>query len=182
MPESAKKVFKGILFDVYHWQQRLYDGSYSTFEMLKRKNSVIVIPTTTDKKILFLEQKQPNKHPFYSFPGGRVNDGESPKNASLRELREETGFVPEKIELWKTFQPASKMEYFVYAFIAKNCTRKVKPRTDSGESICIHKLTLDKLLALVYNRQYDPQSLMYEFLSAYYDKKYLSGINKLLFD
>jgi hypothetical protein len=29
-PASAKKVFEGVLYDVYQWPQKLYDGSTAT--------------------------------------------------------------------------------------------------------------------------------------------------------
>lgn len=35
LPPQAKKVFTGQIFDVYQWEQEMYDGSFETFEMLK---------------------------------------------------------------------------------------------------------------------------------------------------
>ena len=35
IPENAKRVFKGIIFDVYQWEQELYNGSKAVFEKLK---------------------------------------------------------------------------------------------------------------------------------------------------
>ena len=40
IPHNAKKVFNGILFDVYQWKQKMFDNSIKTFEMLKRKSSL----------------------------------------------------------------------------------------------------------------------------------------------
>jgi hypothetical protein len=31
LPEGATKVFSGISYDIYQWQQLLYDGSYATY-------------------------------------------------------------------------------------------------------------------------------------------------------
>ena len=42
LPENAKLVFKGVLFDTWQWEQELFDGSYSTFEVVVRKGSTIV--------------------------------------------------------------------------------------------------------------------------------------------
>jgi len=33
VPEEAKLVFKGIIYDVYQWEQKMFDGTFSTFEM-----------------------------------------------------------------------------------------------------------------------------------------------------
>lgn len=43
IPDSARRVFKGIIYDVYHWQQELHDGSATTFEMLRRTDTMSAI-------------------------------------------------------------------------------------------------------------------------------------------
>jgi ADP-ribose pyrophosphatase len=69
IPKEAKLVFKGVIFDVYQWQQKMFDGSFETFEMLKRPNTVEIIATQGDK-ILLSHQSQPNKKDFLSLFGG----------------------------------------------------------------------------------------------------------------
>lgn len=76
MPENAKRVFKGVVFDVYQWEQELYDGSKATFEKLKRPDTVVVFPVLPDGKILLTEQEQPGKDPFIGGLGGRMDEGE----------------------------------------------------------------------------------------------------------
>ena len=41
-----------------------------------------------------------------SFPGGRVDDGESPKEAALREAQEELGISPDDVEVLGALPPA----------------------------------------------------------------------------
>ena len=48
IPDEAEKVFNGVLFDVYQWQQEMYDGSYATFERLRRADTAAVICITDD--------------------------------------------------------------------------------------------------------------------------------------
>ncbi|MFZ2149837.1 MAG: hypothetical protein WAV15_01615 [Minisyncoccia bacterium] len=31
IPPDAKRVFRGVVFDVYHWEQELYDGARTIF-------------------------------------------------------------------------------------------------------------------------------------------------------
>jgi ADP-ribose pyrophosphatase len=76
IPENAKKVFEGIIFDTYQWQQEMYDGTKKTFEKLKRPDTVIVFPVLPDGKIILTEQEQPGKEPFIGATGGMVDDGE----------------------------------------------------------------------------------------------------------
>ncbi|MCS7236722.1 MAG: NUDIX domain-containing protein [Thermoguttaceae bacterium] len=54
---------------------------------------------------------------FWEFPGGRINPGESPGEAALRECREETGIsLPNCEFLGKLFQdaPHAKQEVFFF--------------------------------------------------------------------
>lgn len=51
IPEDAKLVFKGVIFDVYQWEQEMFDGTYETFEAIKRVGTVQIIPTIGDKAL-----------------------------------------------------------------------------------------------------------------------------------
>ena len=66
IPDNAKLVFKGVIFDVYQWQQELFDGSQATFEALKRPGTVQVIPTVGDRVLLSYEEQpgKPRRHTF----------------------------------------------------------------------------------------------------------------------
>src|SRR3989344_5268859 len=99
MPKSAKRVFKGVVFDVYQWQQQMFDGTYETFEKIKRVDTVIVLPVTKEGKIILTKQQQPNGKPFTRVAGGRVDEGEGVLAAAKRELLEETGYEAVKFEL-----------------------------------------------------------------------------------
>src|SRR3989344_1513944 len=88
MPDDAKKVFNGKIFDVYQWEQELYDGTKVTFEKLKRPDTVVVFPVLDDGRIILTEQEQPNKKNFIGATGGRVDEGQDGFMAAKRELLE----------------------------------------------------------------------------------------------
>lgn len=46
IPKIAKEVFSGVIYDIYHWEQRMFDGSYGTFEMLRRPSTIEIIATS----------------------------------------------------------------------------------------------------------------------------------------
>lgn len=48
IPPSAKKVFSGQIYDIYQWQQKMFDGSIETFEAAQRENVVTIIPIIDD--------------------------------------------------------------------------------------------------------------------------------------
>lgn len=48
---------------------------------------------------VFAGQRIDNPGPAWQMPQGGIDDGEKPRQAALRELREETGILPEAVEI-----------------------------------------------------------------------------------
>ena len=67
IPEEAKVVFEWKVFDIYHWEQELFDGSFTTFEMAKRKWSAMVLPILENGNIVLTIQEQPRKWKYIDF-------------------------------------------------------------------------------------------------------------------
>ena len=137
IPKHAKCVFEGILYDTYQWEQEMFDGSTKTFEALRRKPSVQIIPITTDNKIVILKEKQPTDTEFgYSLVGGGCDEyDEDPKDAAKREMLEETGMVCEELELYETKRAGSKIDWPCYYFIARGCKKIQEQNVDQGGEI-----------------------------------------------
>lgn len=149
IPANATKVFKGKLFDVFQWEQELFDGKKITFEKLKRPDTVNVIPITTDGKIVVSEQEQPGTESFIGCLGGRLDEGEEPLEAAKRELLEETGMEADEFVLWDSLQLIDKIDWAIYTFIAKG-VRKVKEQDiEAGEKIKLKFVSFDEFLKLV---------------------------------
>lgn len=145
IPPQAKRVFKGVIFDVYQWDQTLYDGSTATFEMLKRADSVAVI-AVQDDMVLLIEDDQPSRPIVLGFPAGRSDPGETPLETAKRELLEETGYQAESWELYQSFEPSHKMDWRLPFFIAKNLHKAQDADPGAGERIKITWVTFDELL------------------------------------
>jgi ADP-ribose pyrophosphatase len=152
IPNAAKRVFKGQIFDVYQWQQERYDGSFATFEMLRRPDTVETIGIVDDK-IIVLTDEQPNRGAKRSFAGGRVDPGEQPNHSAVREVKEETGYEFAHYKLIEAHQPQSKVEWFIYTYIAWNMTGKTQPHLDPGERIEVELLPYDEVKRLVLARE-----------------------------
>lgn len=154
IPENAQRVFKGKIFDVYQWEQRLFDGSIETFEKIKRTDTVNVIPITHDNKLILSEQEQPGAPPFIGVLGGRINKYESPEDAAHRELMEEAGIETGNMVLWFTDQFIEKIDWAVYTFIAKECKKISEQSLDSGEKIKLIYVSFDEFLDIVARDNY----------------------------
>ncbi len=144
IPAQATCVFRGEIFDVYQWPQRIYDGSTATFEMLRRPDTVVVIAIDSDGRLLVNDEEQPNgivRHDF--LPMGRVDQEDvSVLAAAQRELREETGWEFANWRQLDVVQPEAKIEWFVHLFIAKEPIHRAAPQLDAGEKIVTKTIDL----------------------------------------
>lgn len=179
LPKHAKKVFSGIMYDVYQWEQELYDGTKETFEKMKRADTVSVIPITTDGKIMLSEQEQPGTAPFVGSFGGRMDPGETPLEAAQRELLEETGYVATEWTLWHAVQPHDKIDWAIYIFIAKGCKKIAEQNVDAGEKIKTLFVTFEELLELARQDSFRDHELILKLFRVMHDKKKFAETKKL---
>lgn len=149
IPDKAEKVFGGMIYDVYQWEQANFDDSVTTFEMLKRPDTVEVL-AVVDDKLLILEDEQPHRGMVMTFPGGRVDTAdESTLAAAKREMLEETGCEFSGWRLVRVVQPQHKLEWFVHTFVAWNVSGKTDHAHEPGEKINVLEKTYRQTLKLM---------------------------------
>jgi ADP-ribose pyrophosphatase len=172
IPDHAKRVFKGVIFDVYQWEQEMYDGTKAIFEKLKRPDTVVVFPVLPDGRILLTEQEQPGKEPFIGATGGRVDDGEEILAAAKRELLEESGYEAEEYVLWYAEQPVSKIDWVVCLFIAKGLKKVADINLDAGEKIKLKPVIFDEFIELGTSDEFSEKEIVPKLLEAkFYPEK-----------
>ncbi len=164
IPKGAKKVFKGVIFDVYQWEQELYDGSKTTFEKLKRPDTACTIAVTSEKKIVLAFDEQPDREGEYATLGGRVDEGEDILNAAKRELKEESGYESKDWELFSSVVPSNKIAWTVYTYIARNCKKVTEPELDAGEKITLKEVDFDEFVDIVTSEDFQDTTLANEVL------------------
>jgi 8-oxo-dGTP pyrophosphatase MutT (NUDIX family) len=108
--------------------------------VLDTKNWAIVIPvlsTSEGKKFVMVWQwRHGSKSLSLEFPGGVFEAGENPKEAALRELQEETGYVPGKITELGEFSPnPAIMTNRVHFFLAEDLNIPGKQHLDEDEYV-----------------------------------------------
>lgn len=180
LPKNAKRVFKGVIFDVYQWEQKMFDGSTAIFEKLKRPNTASVI-AVVGNKILIQEEQQPDGGKYWAFPGGRTEEGESDLEAAERELLEESGYASEDVILWKKFIPSPKIIRKIYYYIARDAKLVEKPKPDRGEIFEYKFVSFDELIMLSENEIFVERDIIPLFLHMQLHPEEKEEFQKLLF-
>lgn len=180
IPPSAKKVFDGIIFDIYQWEQKMYDGSIATFEKARRKaDSVGVLPVTSEGKIILTKQEQPQEEPFIGSIGGRMDKGEEPIDTAKRELMEESGYKAKEFVLLQAIQPEIKVDWATYTFIAKGLEKIADMSLDAGEKIELVEYSFDEFLDLVTQDNFRDSELALFLLKTKASPQELTEIRKM---
>jgi len=116
-------------------------------------NVAMVLPITIDNEIIFVEQYKHGIGEYtLEFPAGRIEEGQSPTQAAISELLEETGIRVEEndltplIELWT--EP-SKSTVRVHGYLARNVSITEKQNLEETETICIVKVPLSQLSSFI---------------------------------
>lgn len=134
IPDQAIRVFSGTIYDVYQWDQELFDGTSKVFEMLKRPDTVEVIGVVEGSIIINYEEQPDMK--FITTPGGRHDEPEETElEAAKREMQEETGYQFASWKLVGARQAATKIEHMIYTFVATDVTAVGDKNLDAGERI-----------------------------------------------
>ena len=104
IPENAICVYKWKLFSIWQWEQEMFDWKIKTFEKVERPDTIDIIASTNEWKILILEEKQPWRDIFYWLIGWTCENNESPIETAKRELLEEWWEIINIKEMeWKEF-------------------------------------------------------------------------------
>ncbi|MDD7911210.1 NUDIX domain-containing protein [Pseudovibrio exalbescens] len=92
---------------------------------------------SSDQSVLLVRRANPPSQGLWAFPGGKVDAGETPKEASIRELHEETGLKVPSAELWRISRPqqgALAPNYEIHVFFASQEVTPVTARTDATDA------------------------------------------------
>ncbi|MFP4656986.1 MAG: NUDIX hydrolase [Candidatus Woesearchaeota archaeon] len=144
IPKNATLAYKGDIFKVYTWEQKLFDGSYKTFETVTRKPTVQLI-VVEDDKIVLLDEEAATGERYISLPGGMVEWDENPEKAAERELLEETG-MKASMEHYMREEHQGKIIWPTDYYICSDAKKIAEPTPEAGEKIKILKFDFDDFI------------------------------------
>jgi len=143
--QGRKQVFNSKVFTVWESYcsapKSLQDNRESqVFTVIDARDWVIVVPVidNPDGKqfIMVWQWRHGSQSLSLEFPGGVMEQGENPDEAAIRELYEETGYKPQKIEKIGEFSPnPAIMSNKVHFFLAENLTGDGKQNLDEDEYV-----------------------------------------------
>ena len=149
---SEKLIFDGRIITVHLDDIELPDGSRATREVVEHSGGVCVAAMTEEKELYFVRQyRYPYKKVLLELPAGKLERGEDPMKAGVRELEEECGVVADTVIPMGTVYPTvAYCSEIIYLFAAKGL-RSTNQNLDEGEFLDVEKIPLADAVKMVMN-------------------------------
>ncbi|MDD5591647.1 MAG: NUDIX hydrolase [Dehalococcoidales bacterium] len=146
---SSHFVYKGRALRLRIDAVETAGGRDSRREIVEHEDCVAIIAVNGDSILLVRQFRKPVEQELLEIPAGGINPGESPEEAVSRELREETGYLPQKIERLGGFYsiPGYGTEY-LYLYLATDLTPG-RLFAEDTESISVVPVPVNQILDLI---------------------------------
>jgi ADP-ribose pyrophosphatase len=147
---STKRMYSGRIVTLDLCEVELPDGQHQMREIIHHSGAVGVIALDDQNCVLLVRQfRSAAAQVMNEIPAGLLNSGEDPMMAAIRELQEETGFKPGKIEPLGGFYTApGYTTEFIHLFLATQLIESRLP-ADEDEFIELHHVTLTDALTMI---------------------------------
>lgn len=122
---------------------------------IKPSDYVTALTHTTDGKFIILKQYRPAVEDYtFELPSGHAEDGETPAQAMIRELREETGCIAGDVTLLREVIPdTGRLENRLWAFYIADVEIKDIPDKGENEGIEVHLVSHAELFEMINRGQ-----------------------------
>jgi len=135
---SSEMIYEGAILNLRKDKVTVKEGRESFREIVEHDGGVIILGVTKDGRIPMIRQyRKAAKQVMFELPAGKLEKGEDPEVAALRELKEETGYTAASIRCAASFFPTvGYSEEILHIFFAEGLSAG-ETDFDDNESIDI---------------------------------------------
>ncbi len=147
---SSECKFDGVVLHLYRDEVSLPDGGRSFREYCMHNGGVCVVALTDEGEVLLVEQyRYAHREVLTELPAGKLERGEDPEKAVLRELKEETGAECGRLTFLGEMYPSpALMDEVIYMYLAEELSFG-EQRLDEGEFLRVKRLPLKALIGMI---------------------------------
>lgn len=151
---SSELVFEGRSVAIRNVAVEMPSGRRSSRVIIEHPGSVAVVPVLDDGSLVMIRQfRLAAGGVIWEVPAGHIEPGEDPEHCARRELEEETGYRPGKVEhLFEALlSPGSSTELMQF-YLATALERR-QQRTEEDEMITVEILEARRVLEMIESNE-----------------------------
>ena len=143
---SRRDIFEGKVVSLHVDTVELPDGTTSIREVVEHVDGVAVLALDENNNVLTVTQyRYVFAKPMLELPAGKLDGGEEPRIGALRELKEETGAVPDTLEsLGHIVLSPGCFGETLHLFLARGL-HMGQQHLDEGEFLNVERIPFDEL-------------------------------------
>ena len=147
---SSQLIFDGRAVKLRVDTVQMADGRQTTREIVDHSDCIAVVAIDADNNALLVKQfRKPVEKELLEIPAGGINPGEDPEAAVRRELREETGYLPQRVERLGGFYSApGYCSEYLYLYLATDLIPSQLFAEDT-EEISLVRVPMVQILSLI---------------------------------
>ena len=170
---TSKQIFDGFVVKLFVDEVELPDGKTARREIIRHPGAVCVIPVTDEGEVIMVRQfRYAFDKVLLEVPAGKLEKGEDPLSAALRELEEESGVVAANVEyMGELYTTVAILDEKIHMYLATGLTYK-NAHPDDGEFLEVEKIPLSTLVDMVMRGEIKDSKTQVAILKA---EKILSG-------
>ncbi|HXX96816.1 MAG TPA: NUDIX hydrolase, partial [Candidatus Bathyarchaeia archaeon] len=139
---ESKKIYVGKLWSV-RLDRFCFNDKIIEKEIVEHLPSVGLIPILDNNYILLVSQyRTAARKNLLEIPAGKIEQGETPRQAALREMAEEIGYAGTLVPLLKIYLAPGYDTELMYIYVAKDLKKIKRRRGDDDEIITIKRIKI----------------------------------------
>ncbi len=118
---------------------------------IKPSDYVAILAQTPEDQVVIVRQFRPAIEDFvFELPSGHIEEGETPDQAVIRELREETNCTANSVVLLGEMYPdTGRLENRQWAFYSNDIELNEFPDVSENEGIEVYVVSIDELFKMI---------------------------------
>ncbi len=147
---SSQQIYQGSTVSLRVDTVQLADGCITKREIVEHSDCVAIVAIDDENNVLLVSQfRKPIEKELLEIPAGGIDNEENAETAVLREMQEETGYLPRKVERLGGFYstPGFCNEY-LYLYLATDLIPSQLYAEDT-ESISLKRIPVKQIPSLI---------------------------------
>ena len=142
-------IYRGKILNLRCDDALLPDGNPCRREIVEHSGGAAVLCVVEEKVALVKQYRYAYGEEIYEIPAGKLEKGEDPVKAAIRELSEETGLLAEKMNHLFTLYPSpGYTDEKIYIYKAEGI-RQGKEHLDEGEFLNVELIPLSQAYGMI---------------------------------